>query len=266
MEATNDPILPSSRYVGADPVGRHRVARLARRMRAGDDRAREELIAMHVPFARALALRYSGGVEQTDDLIQVALVGLIKAVDRWDPERGSALSTFAMPTILGELRRHFRDVTWGIRPPRSLQQLSRSIELTRTALHAELGRPPTVAELAERLGCREETVSEAVRARTLRVLGSIDVSAHEDGEGASAGELIPFIDAELERAEARATIEPLTRRLDVQAREILRLRYDEDLTQADIATRLGVSPIQISRLLRRALDQLHAVAVAPAAA
>ncbi len=266
MEATSDPILPASRHVGAGPLGRHRLARLARRMREGDGRAREELIAMHVPLARALALRYSGGAEQTEDLIQVALLGLIKAVDRWDPERGSALATFAMPTILGELRRHFRDVTWGIRPPRCLQDLSRSTEQARSALHAELGRSPTVAELARRLGCREQAVSEAVRARTLRVLGSIDVPVHEDGEGASAGELIACTDPELERAEARATIEPLIRRLDAEAREILRLRYDEDLTQADIATRLGATPMQISRLLRRALAQLHAFASAPAPA
>ncbi len=266
MEATNDPILPSSRHVCSSPLGRHRNATLARRMRAGDARAREELIAMHVPFARALALRYRGGVEQTDDLIQVAVVGLIKAVDRWDPERGAALSTFAMPTILGELRRHFRDVAWAIRPPRSLQQLARSTEQARSALHAELGRPPTVAELAQRLGCREEAVSEAARVRTLRVLGSIDLPEHEDGEGAPAGEHIPCIDAELERAEARAMIEPLVQRLDARAREILRLRYHEDLTQAAIATRLGASPIHISRLLRRALDQLHALAVASAAA
>ena len=263
MQATNDLTLPSPRHAGAGHRHRHRVAWLARRMREGDGRAREELIAMHVPLARALALRYQGGAEHAEDLIQVALVGLVKAVDRWDPRRGAELSSFATPTILGELRRHFRDLTWGIRPPRGLQELSLSIEPARGALHAELGRPPTVAELARRLGCREEAVSEAMRARSLRVLGSIDAPVHEDGAGASAGEDIPCIDPELERAEARATIEPLIQRLDAETRELLRLRYDEDLTQADIATRLGVTPMRISRLLRRALDQLHAFAAAP---
>jgi RNA polymerase sigma-B factor len=242
---------------------RHRPAWLARRMRDGDRRARDELITMHVPLARAHALRYRRGAEPAEDLIQVALLGLVKAVDRWDPERGVELPAYATPTILGELRRHFRDFTWGIRPPRRLQELALSAEPARHALHAELGRPPTVPELARRLGCREEAMSEAVRARTLRVLGSIDAPAHEDGEGATAVELIPCIDPELERAEARATIERLIRSLDAEVREVLRLRYDEDLTQADIAARVGATQVQISRLLSRALDQLLARAAAP---
>jgi RNA polymerase sigma-B factor len=247
---------------------RHRPAWLARRMRAGDPRAREDLIAMYVPLARALALRYRRGTEPAEDLTQVALLGLVKAVDRWDPERGVDLSAYATPTILGELRRHFRDVTWGIRPPRRLQELALSAEPVRRALQAELGRPPTVAELARRLGCCEESMSEAVRAQTLRVLSSIDAPARDDvdGDGASAGELIPCIDPDLERAELRATIEHLIRNLDAEVREILRLRYDEDLTQADIASRVGASQGHVSRVLRCALDQLHACAAAPAPA
>ena len=245
---------------------RHRLRSLGRRMRDGDGRARDELVAMYAPLARALALRYRRGSEPADDLIQVALLGLVKAVDRWDPERGLDLSTYATPTILGELRRHFRDFTWGIRPPRSLQELALAAEPARRALHAELGRPPTVAELAERLGCGEAAMGEAVRAVTLRVLDSIDVPAGEDGDGASAGELIPCTDPELERAEARVTLERLLRSLDPNAREVVRLRYEEDLTQEDIAARVGGTQVQISRLLRRALDQLHACVAAPALA
>jgi RNA polymerase sigma-B factor len=243
--------------------GRHRLDRLGRRMRDGDGRARDELIALYAPLARALALRYRRGSEPADDLVQVALLGLVKAVDRWDPDRGLDLSSYATPTILGELRRHFRDYTWGIRPPRGLQELALAAEPARRALHAELGRPPTVSELAERVGCTEAAISEALRAVTLRVLDSIDVPAGEDSDGASAGELIPCTDRELERADARMTIDRLLAILEPDAREIVRLRFEEDLTQADIAARLGRTQVQISRLLRRVLDQLHAHVAAP---
>jgi RNA polymerase sigma-B factor len=228
-------------------------------MREGDPRAREELIALYVPLARALALRYRRGHEPAEDLIQVAFIGLLKAVDRWDPARGVELSSFATPTILGELRRHFRDTTWGIRPPRGLQELALDAARQRQALQNENGRPPTLAELARRLECEESAAAEALRAGGCRSLQSLDAPVH-DGDIRVVGELIPSIDRELERAEQRATIERLTRILDDRSREVLRLRFDEDLVQEEIAARTGTSQVHVSRMLRASLQRLRAYA------
>jgi RNA polymerase sigma-B factor len=244
------------------PASRRRRARtLARRVRGGDRRARDELVALHMPLARALALRYRRSSEPLDDLMQVAYLGLVKAVDRWDPDRGPELSSYAAPTILGELRRHFRDCTWGIRPPRGRQELSLAAERARNALQAELGRPPTVAELAARLGRAERVVTEALLAGAGRWLPSLD--APVDGDDARyAGDLIPCVDRELERVEQRATIERLTGILDEHAREVLRLRFAEDLLQDEIAARTGSTQVQVSRVLRSSLQRLHAYAAA----
>jgi RNA polymerase sigma-B factor len=226
-------------------------------MRAGDERAREQLILQYMPLARGLALRYRRGAEPAEDLIQVACVGLVKAVDRWDPTRGLELSSFATPTILGELRRHFRDTTWGIRPPRGLQELVLAADRERHAVQADTGRPPTLAELAGRLACEESAVSEALQAGGCRSLPSLDAPVR-DGDAHVAGELIPLIDRELERTEQRATIERMTRVLDDRSREVLRLRYDEDLMQREIAARTGTSQVHVSRTLRASLKRLQA--------
>jgi RNA polymerase sigma-B factor len=236
--------------------------RLLRRWRAGDERAREQLIERYLPLARVLALRYQRSAEPLDDLMQVAALGLVKAVDRWDPGRGFAFRTFALPTILGELRRHFRDTTWQVRPPRGLQELSRAVERLRDE-HLKTGRAPTVGELAERLGRPPEDVDAALRASQARWPHSLQAAIVDDEErAATLFDTIGRDDPAFERIEARATIEHLTSRLEPRTREILRLRYDEDMHQREIAARVGCSQMHVSRLIRSALDELSVVAPA----
>src|SRR3954463_11688071 len=251
------------RSASAAPIDRARRQRedqrLMRRVQTGDDRAREELIERYMPLARSLALRYRRASEPLDDLIPVASVGLVKAVDRWDPERGLAFSSYAVPTILGELRRSFRDSTWDVRPARDLQELCLAVEEAREALWAELGRSPTVADLAERLDRQPEEIVEALQATEGRSVRSLDAPVHEEeGDSASAGDLLGSDDAEFERVEAGITIERMTGILDERAREILRLRFQEDLLQSEIAERVGCSQMHVSRIIRSSLEGLYA--------
>ena len=229
-----------------------------RRVQCGDARAREALIERYMPLARSLALRYRRASEPLDDLIQVASVGLVKAVDRWDPERGLAFSSYAVPTILGELRRYFRDSTWDVRPARDLQELCLAVEEARDELWLELGRSPTVADLAARVERAPEEVMEALQASDGRSLRSLDAPVHEEeGDSASAGDLIGRADPEFERVEAVATIEQMTAILDDRAREILRLRFEEDMLQSEIAARVGCSQMHVSRIIRSSLERLY---------
>jgi RNA polymerase sigma-B factor len=250
-----------------DAVARSRVRDVAliRRHREGDRLAREMLIRRYLPLARALARRYARAHEPMDDLVQVASLGLVKAVDRWDPDRGLAFSSFAVPTVLGELRRYFRDSTWIVRPPRRLQELSISVEHAREPLNAASGREPTVADLAERLGRSPDEVREAMQAGEGRWLHSLDSPVHEDQDDqATPGELIGDEDPGYELADARATVECLTSILDDGAREILRLRYEHDLLQSEIAERIGSSQMSVSRVIRSSLERLQAYAAAAA--
>jgi len=229
------------------------------RHRRGDGRARDELIERYMPLARSLALRYRRASEPLDDLVQVAAVGLVKAVDRWDPGRGLAFSSYAVPTILGELRRYFRDSTWDVRPARDLQELCLSVEEARESLWADLGRSPTVGDIAARLRRSEEEVVEALQATEGRSVRSLDAPVHdEEQDSVSAGDLIGDVDAEYDRVEAGVTIEHLAGILDDRAREILRLRFKEDLLQSEIAERVGCSQMHVSRIIRSSLERLYA--------
>jgi RNA polymerase sigma-B factor len=233
--------------------------KLMRRHQSGDARARDELIERYMPLARSLALRYRRASEPLDDLVQVAAVGLVKAVDRWDADRGLAFSSYAVPTILGELRRYFRDSTWDVRPARDLQELCLAVEEAREELWGELGRSPTVGDLAERLDRSPEEIVEALQATEGRSVRSLDAPVHEeDGDSASAGELLGSEDAEFDRVEAGITVERLTGILDERAREILRLRFHEDLLQSEIAERVGCSQMHVSRIIRASLERLYA--------
>ena len=233
--------------------------RLMHRHKGGDGAARDELIERYMPLARSLALRYRRASEPLDDLVQVASVGLVKAVDRWDPDRGLAFSSYAVPTILGELRRYFRDATWDVRPARDLQELCLSVEEAREALWAELGRSPTVGDIAGRLDRGEEEIVEALQATEGRSVRSLDAPVHEEeGASASAGDLLGAEDAEFDRVEAGITIEKMTGILDDRAREILRLRFQEDLLQSEIAERVGCSQMHVSRIIRSSLERLYA--------
>jgi RNA polymerase sigma-B factor len=233
--------------------------RLMRRHKKGDAAARDELIERYMPLARSLALRYRRASEPLDDLVQVASVGLVKAVDRWDPERGLAFSSYAVPTILGELRRYFRDATWDVRPARDLQELCLSVEEARETLWGELGRSPTVGDIAGRLERSPEEVVEALQATEGRSVRSLDAPVHEEeGASASAGDLLGSDDPEFDRVDAGVTIEKMTGILDDRAREILRLRFQEDLLQSEIAEHVGCSQMHVSRIIRSSLERLYA--------
>jgi RNA polymerase sigma-B factor len=242
-----------------DPLARGRAGdqRLRRRHLGGDASARDALIQRHLPLARRLALRYRRGAEPADDLIQVAALGLVKAVDRWDPERGLAFSSYAVPTILGELRRYFRDSTWDVRPPRRLQELCLSLEHARDALHVANGREATVYDLADRLKRSPEDIVEALQAADDRKVRSLDAPVHDpEDDFASLGDVIGRDDSEFERIDAKATIERLTPILDDREREILRLRYEHDLVQAEIGEHVGCSQMHVSRIIKGALEKL----------
>jgi RNA polymerase sigma-B factor len=220
-----------------------------------DPALKEELTHRFLPLARSLALRYRGASEQLEDLIQVASLGLIKALDGFDPERGPSFIAYAAPTILGELRRHFRDRVWELRLPRGLQERTMAIQDAAQKLADEHGRTPSAAEIAERLDLTDEEVVEALQAEEARRTLSLDVPrSREDAESAPMVETVGTSEEGFDRVEAQLAAEeaPLSER----ERTVLRLRFEEDLNQYEIGRRLGVSQMQVSRIMRRALRKL----------
>ena len=236
-------------------------ALLERYARTRDEAAREEVVRRFMPFARSLAMRYSGGVEPTDDLIQVASLGLVAALERFDPERGIPFTAFAGPTILGELRRHFRDRVWTLRVPRGLQERIRAVEDAIAKLSSDLERSPTVAEIAEVADIAEADVLESFEASLARRTMSLDQPspAAEPGEVSSMGDRIGTEDPGFELVDDREAIESGAEVLDEIEREVLRLRFEEDLTQSKIAEKVGYSQMHVSRILRRALGKLREI-------
>lgn len=231
---------------------------LATRAREGDEQAREALIEEHLPLARSLARRYRRGNESLDDLVQVASVGLIKAVDRFDPSLGHSFSTFAQPTIVGELLRHFRDTGWGVHVARGTQELALKVRTAAQRHEAETGTAPTPRQLAEQIGADLEAVVEALGAlanRTALSLATPAGSDHTEGETTLA-DTLGTADSGYDDAEARAVLDPAMRHLPPRERKILWMRFVADMTQSEIATQIGVSQMQISRLLRQSLDRL----------
>ncbi len=223
-----------------------------------DQRAREELVARFLPLARKLARRYSGAHEPFDDLLQVASLGLVKAIDRYDTERGTAFSSFAVPTILGELKRYFRDLGWSVHVPRGAQEMALKVEDGRQRLMTRTGRPPSVQELAVYLELSVEQVLEALETVGAHHTASLD-SPREDGdeESGTLADAFGQIDERFELVDAKVTISEAARHLGARERRVLLLRFVEDLTQSQIAEMIGVSQMQVSRILRRALDQLR---------
>jgi RNA polymerase sigma-B factor len=233
--------------------------RLIELHRGGDPHARGVLIERYLPLVRSLALRYRRTAEPVDDLVQIASVGLIKAVDAWDPDRARALTTYAVPTILGELRRYFRDRTWAVRPPRALMELGFAAERAREPLGAAIGREPDTSDLAAHLGRTPGAVAEALQAAHARWAGSLDMPSFDDGgDSATVGEMVGGPDGDYEQVESNLTFERLTGGLTRHAREILRLRFEEDLCQAVIAARVGCSQMHVSRNIRASLEELAA--------
>jgi RNA polymerase sigma-B factor len=231
---------------------------LERYHRKGDHSARDELVERFLPLARQLARRYERPGEQLEDLVQVASVGLIKAVDRFDPDLGTAFSSFAVPTILGELKRYFRDSGWAVHVPRGMQE--RVIELNRavTRLSRELGRSPSATELASATGASPEEVLEAMEAAV--AYDSVSLEAPRPTDEASGEGYLDRLGTEDERyelVEYAATLGPELQALPPRDRLVLHLRFVEDLTQSQIAERIGVSQMHVSRLIRRALERLR---------
>ena len=232
----------------------------------GDVAAREELIRRTLPLARRLAGRYARNAEPIDDLMQVASIGLIKAVDRFDPSLGLAFSSFAVPSILGELKRHFRDHGWAARVPRPIQERVLKVNAAAQQLSGELGRAPTPREIAVVTGESLEDVLEAMEAATAHSAASLDAPIGGDGdESATYADSVGKIDERLELIENRTVVDATMRALPEREQLVLHLRFHEDLTQAEIAERVGVSQMHVSRLIRRALERLRKVAEATAA-
>jgi RNA polymerase sigma-B factor len=247
----------------AERVARAREDRrlLVRLHRHGDTAARDALVERFLPLARQLARRYQHGGEPIDDLIQVASLGLLKAIDRFDPARETAFSSFAVPTILGELKRHFRDKGWSVRVPRDLQELTVRVDRVTEQLGRELGRAPTLAEVAERTSSTEEQVLEAREASGAYRAVSLDRPRDDDEDGdGTMGSAMGTEDPGFGVAEDAATVERLMRVLSDREREVLRLRFAEDLTQSEIGLRVGVSQMHVSRLIRQAVAQLRLAA------
>ena len=220
---------------------------------------RDAMIERHLGLARHLALRYSDSGEPLDDLFQVASLGLVNAVDRFDSSRGIAFTTFAVPTILGELKRHFRDRGWAIHVPRDLKESA--LKVKRAIADHSGGRPPTPAELAQATGLSLEGVLEALDVAGVQRSLSLDApTGSEEDSGTTLVDLIGGEDAELERATERTLLESLMRSVTPREREILRLRFAEDLTQSQIGERIGVSQMQVSRILRSALTRMRETA------
>jgi RNA polymerase sigma-B factor len=230
-----------------------------------DGRAREQLVLRYMPLARYAASHYAARPEPFDDLVQVASIGLLKAIDRFDPHKGATFSSYALPTMLGELRRHFRDRGWAVRPPRTLQENALRVERTTAELTLQLGRQPTVAELVDATRLSLEDVLEAREAGAAHVATSLSAPLGGMEEPGELGDLLGCEDPGFERVDGRATLDALMRSLTRRDREILRLRMEEDLTQSEIGERVGLSQMHVSRVLRDALSRLHDAAAGRAA-
>jgi RNA polymerase sigma-B factor len=252
------PTVPSPRRV---PLEDSRL--LARYAATNDRRLRDALVERFMPLARSIALRYARGGEPLDDLVQVASLGLLKALERFDPQRGVAFSSYAVPTIAGEIRRHFRDRCWTVRPPRSLSDTLGQIDRTTEQLRSRLGRTPTIREIGQALELTDETVLEARQARRELTIASLDepLQGQEDAD-ASTGHTLGAEDPGYERAQDRATLQELTVVLTQRERRVLDLRFTHDLTQEEIGKQIGVSQMQVSRLIRQALAKLTDAAAA----
>jgi RNA polymerase sigma-B factor len=221
----------------------------------GRRRLRDTLVEMHLPLVEYLARRFAGRGEPLDDLIQVGTIGLIKAVDRFDTERGVEFSTYATPTVVGEIKRHFRDKGWTVRVPRRLQELRASLSTATATLTQDLGRSPTVAELAARIGVSEEEVLEGLE--SANAYAAVSLEASDDADGQSVLDTLGGTDDALEGVEYRESLKPLLDSLPERERRILVLRFFGNMTQSQIAAELGISQMHVSRLLARTLSQLR---------
>ena len=225
---------------------------------SGDQGARERLAETYLPFARSLAMRYRGASESADDLVQVASVGLLNAIDRYEPQRGTPFMAFAAPTVLGELKRHFRDRVWTVRVPRGQHDRLAEVEKAVAELTGKLGRSPSVKEIAAQAEIDEMDVLEAMEAdRNRRALSLDKPTGGEDPDDPTPSEWLGQTDESYDLVEGRVALEESIPHLDERERLVLRLRFVEDMTQSQIAERIGHSQMHVSRILRGTLDKIR---------
>ena len=267
--AAEEQTTAEPRWSGRDRTRERELLVLVAALDDGDPRrvaARDEIVTMHLPLAAFLARRFRDRGESLEDLTQVATIGLIKAVDRFEPARGVEFSTFATPTMVGEIKRHFRDKGWAIRVPRRLQELRIAISRATAELGHSTGRSPTVAELAEHLRVSEEDILEGMESAQAYATLSLDASTGDgDEEGTSLADTLGEEDPNLGEVETRETLSPLLARLPPRERRIIHMRFYENMTQAQIAERVGVSQMHVSRLLAKSLAQMRTSLAEPPA-
>jgi RNA polymerase sigma-B factor len=257
LVATSPPPKPTT----PRPDGDDTAELFARWQQHGDEAARETLVRRYLPLANRLARRYLRSSEPLDDLRQVASLGLLKALDRFDPSRGLAFQSFAVPTVLGEMRRYFRDAGWSVHVPRGAQERALKVRDAQESFANEHGRAPTVGQLAVYLELdTEEVVDALIAIQGYRAL-SLDAPrpAEEDDAAISYGDSVGKEDERYELVELDATVTAVLDRIPPRERRILHMRFVEDLTQTEIAARVGISQMQVSRLLRRSLEELRAL-------
>ena len=223
---------------------------------AGDERAQETVLEQHLPLVRGLASRYAGRGEPLDDLVQVGSIGLVLALKRFDPDRGVPFRSFAIPTVVGEIRRHFRDRAWALHVPRGLKELSLRLNRAVEQLTAELGRAPTVAELSHAVGAPEDEIVDALDIANAYSTRSLFEPQFEDGEESSQ-EWFGGPDPGYVEVEDAAVVEAGLAALDARSRRIVELRFFDGWTQSEIAAELGISQMHVSRLLRQSLDVMR---------
>ena len=224
---------------------------------AARETARDDLVHLHLPLVEHCARRFRNRGEPLEDLVQVGTIGLIKSVDRFDTSRGVEFSTYATPTIIGEVKRYFRDKGWAIRVPRRLQELRMQISSASAELTQSLGRSPTPRELAEAIGCTVEEIIEGIESSNAYSTLSLDATDDGDDSTATMLDAIGVDDEGLEHVEIRESIKPLLDRLEPREKKILLLRFFKNMTQSQIAEEIGVSQMHVSRLLNRTLEQLR---------
>ncbi len=232
-------------------------ALLRRYHELGDRTAREALVQRHLPLVRSLARRYAGRGEALEDIEQVGAIGLLKAIDRYELERDVALTTYATPNVVGEIKRHFRDRGWAIRIPRALQELNVKMSGAIERLTAALGRSPTIAEIAEELDATPEQVLEALEAGSAYSPVSLSAGPSADDD-LDLMEVIGSEDENFDRADERTSLEPALDALPDRERQILRMRFEDGMTQTQIAERVGLSQMHVSRLIRKSLERMRA--------
>jgi RNA polymerase sigma-B factor len=225
---------------------------------SGERAVRNRLVEAHRGLAASIANDYRGRGVDLDDLVQIAMLGMLKAVERFDPERGIPFSSYASRTVNGEIKRYFRDRTWAVRPPRSAQERHLDLRRARTALSSRLGRPPTVDELAAELDISPDDVLDAVEAGAAYRATSLDARRAGDEDGGPLADRLPAGDAPNGPVEMRMLVDQLLDQLPEREAEIMRLRFYDELTQSEIAERMGISQMHVSRLMRRCLGDLRA--------